>query len=96
MSILAVFPRDEVRFDGAISCFHGTGTSGKPVLRHFCGHCGSPIYSDSDAMAERGIIAIKAGTLDEVTDLQPTVHYWTSSRQEWLPLPDGSVIKSRE
>ena len=49
-----------------------------------------------DAMAERGIIAIKAGTLDEVTDLQPTVHYWASSRQAWLPLPGDGLIKSRE
>ena len=96
LSILAVFPRGEVRFEGRISCFHGQGSSGKAVLRHFCVDCGSPIYSDSDAMAERGIIAIKAGTLDEVTDLQPTVHYWASSRQAWLPLPDGGVIKSRE
>ena len=47
-------------------------------------------------MAERGIIAIKAGTLDEVTDLQPTVQYWVSSRQAWLPLPDGGVFKNRE
>ena len=96
LSILAVFPRDEVRFEGLIACFHGTGTSGKTVLRHFCGQCGSPIYSDSEAMAERGIIAIKAGTLDEVTDLQPTVQYWVSSRQAWLPLPDGGVFKNRE
>ena len=96
LSILAVFPRGEVRFEGTIACFHGTGTSGKTVLRHFCGQCGSPIYSDSDAMAERGIIAIKAGTLDEVTDLQPTAHYWASSRQAWLPLPGDGLIKSRE
>ena len=58
LSILAVFPRDAVQFDGAISCYHGQGTSGNVVLRNFCGQCGSPIYSDSDVMAERGGIAI--------------------------------------
>ena len=96
LSILAVFPRDAVQFDGAISCYHGQGTSGNVVLRNFCGQCGSPIYSDSDVMAERGIIAIKAGTLDDVSDLHPTVQYWTDSRQTWLPLAEGGVIKSRE
>ncbi len=96
LSILAVFPRDAVQFEGTISCYRGQGSSGKAVLRHFCGQCGSPIYSDSDAMAERGIIAIKAGTLDEVSDLQPTVQYWASSRQTWLPLPDGRSVKNRE
>jgi hypothetical protein len=96
LSILAVFPREAVHFEGKISCFNGIGTSGRAVLRHFCGQCGSPIYSDSEAMAERGILAIKAGTLDEVADLRPSVQYWTSSRQEWLPLPEGCAIKSHK
>lgn len=47
-------------------------------------------------MAERGILAIKAGTLDTVSDLQPVVHYWIDSRQTWLPLPEGAVLKQRE
>ncbi len=96
LSVLAVFPRDAVQFEGVLSCFRGQGSSGKAVLRHFCGQCGSPIYSDSDTMAERGILAIKAGTLDDVGDLQPAVHYWASSRQTWLPLPDGGTVKNQE
>lgn len=96
LSILAVFPRATVLFTGEISCFHGRGSSGKAVLRNFCGQCGSPIYSDSDAMTERGIIAIKAGTLDDISDLRPDVHYWVDSKQPWLELTDGAVRKNRE
>lgn len=96
LSVLAVFPRDAVKFEGTISCYEGQGTSGAAVLRNFCGQCGSPIFSDSETMAQRGIIAIKAGTLDEVSDLEPSVHYWTSSRQSWVDLPEGVNLKERE
>jgi hypothetical protein len=95
-SILAVFPRDTISFRGEISCFQGQGSSGQVVLRHFCGACGSPIYSDSDAMAARGIIAIKAGTLDDIADLQPAVHFWTRSKQPWLLLADSSTCMEQE
>ena len=96
LSILAVFPREAVRFEGEISRFDGRGSSGAPVWRHFCGGCGSPLYSDSPTMQARGIIAIKAGTLDEVDDLAPVTHYWVQSRQPWLPLPETAVPRARE
>ena len=96
LSILAVFPRDQVSFEGKISCFEGRGSSGNAVLRNFCGECGSPIYSDSDVMADRGIIAIKAGTLDDVSDLKPSAQYWVSNRHDWLPLAEDTVLKDRE
>ena len=31
----------------------------------------------------------QAGTLDEPKDLAPTVHFWTSSAQGWVVIPEG-------
>jgi hypothetical protein len=96
LSLIAVFPRDSLSFSGDISCFEGTADSGLPVLRHFCGRCGSPLYSDNGAMQDRGILAIKAGTLDDVSDLAPQAHLWTVSKHAWLDLPDGIACVDRQ
>ena len=95
-SIIAVFPRGEVRVEGTPVMFEGRGETGNPVERYFCGACGSPLYSDSPAMRERGILAIKAGTLDDVSDLSPAIHYWVKSRQNWLALPADVPVRDKE
>ena len=67
-----------------------SGDSGQPVYRHFCPDCGSPVLTDMPKAGAQGIIFIKAGTLDEVSDLKPATHYWTDSAQGWAPFPpDG-------
>ncbi len=95
-SIIAVFPRDAVRIEGTPALFLGLGDSGGEVERNFCGACGSPLFSDSAAMRERGIIAIKAGTLDDVADLAPRLHYWTRSKQPWVMLASDAPVRDRE
>lgn len=95
-SLIAVFARDALSFSGDIACFEGRGDSGLPVMRHFCGRCGSPIYSDNGQMQARGVLAIKAGTLDEVDDLRPQRHLWVASKQDWLDLPSDIPSMDRE
>ena len=64
------------------------------VLRRFCVSCGSPIYS---ALVEtEGIIAVKAGTLDEKADVLPTVEAWCEHKQPWVDLPGMAVSMDRE
>lgn len=96
LSIIAVFPRNAMTFSGEVSCYEGRGDSGLPVYRHFCGRCGSPLYSDNGQMQRGGVLAVKAGTLDDVSDLAPMRHVWTASRQPWLELPAGTACIERE
>jgi len=51
------------------------------VTRFFCGDCGSPIYSFSDA--HEAYCAVKAGSLDEPGKFKPRVHIWMSEAQPW-------------
>lgn len=88
-SVIVVYRRDDVTFNGTPSVFEDHGDSGQPVWRHFCGRCGSPLYSDSPAARDQGVIYLKAGTLDDVSDLSPSLHVWTRSKQPWLTLPDA-------
>lgn len=63
--------------------------SGQPVLRDFCGTCGSPIRSVPAATPK--IVAIKAGTLDNPDPYPPTVHIWTCSSVAWAQIPADAI-----
>lgn len=96
LSVVAVFPRGELAVSGELTVFEDRGTSGQKVLRQFCGRCGSPVITDTERAREQGVIFVKAGTFDDVADLDPTTHYWTCRAQTWLPLPEGAELLERE
>jgi hypothetical protein len=89
LSVVGVIRRDSLRLNGELTTYQDQGSSGQPVYRKFCGRCGSPVVTDTPAAVDQDIIFIKAGTLDETADLQPTLHYWKSSAQVWFAFPDG-------
>ncbi len=59
----------------------GTDT-GEKRQRRFCGTCGSPIVSELAEM--EGMVAIKAGTLDDHSWLEPEMAVWTERKHPWL------------
>ena len=54
--------------------------------RYFCGHCGSPIYSQVDGNA---MLRVRAGTLDAGVDLTPVAHIYTAERADWHAIGDA-------
>jgi hypothetical protein len=62
-------------------------------LRHFCGMCGSPVYSSDSADPSR--YRLRLGLLDSRISERPIAHTFVSSRAEWddpdaaLPCYDG-------
>ena len=49
--------------------------------RHFCGECGSPIFTANEHWPD--VYIVKAGTLDDTSWLQPQLEIWTDSAQPW-------------
>lgn len=96
LSVIAVFPRDGLSVNGDLTLYEDKGESGLPVWRRFCGKCGSPVTTDTPGAQEQDIIFLKAGTLDKADDLDPTLHYWTSSKQGWMPLPEGVACLEKQ
>lgn len=87
-SVNLVVPVDAMTVTGELAVWSDPDTqSGQPVLRQFCGVCGSPIRS-LPASAP-GIFAVKAGTLDRPDELAPQAHVWTESRIAWVDVPEG-------
>jgi hypothetical protein len=65
-----------------------SGSSGKPFLRTFCSRCGSPISGRGDAYS--GLIFLKAGTLDDPSQVKPAIHIWCSEKLPWVVIEDGA------
>lgn len=55
--------------------------------RVFCGHCGSPIYSQTEKLP--GVLRIRAGTLDGELPSWPEAHYYVASKANWWGINDG-------
>jgi len=96
LSVVAVFPRAALELQGTPRVYEDRGTSGQPVYRNFCPDCGSPVLTDTPRAREQGVVFIKAGTLDDVSDLRPTAHYWARSAQPWFSMPADARILERE
>jgi hypothetical protein len=86
-SVLVGIPNSALSIQGQLKTFHDTGDSGLPLERNFCPECGSPIFTDVAAMP--GLAFIKAGTLDDTSWLDPKMHIYCDSKEQWTPMPEG-------
>jgi hypothetical protein len=60
--------------------------SSPPVLRSFCGSCGTPLtYQHADFPDE---VDVTTASLDDPGPFAPADHTWTSQRLPWLRLSD--------
>ena len=87
-SVLVGIPKSAISIEGSLKTFHDTGDSGQAVDRNFCPECGSPIISDVAVMPE--LRFIKAGTLDDTSWLDPKMHVYCDSAENWTHIPEGS------
>ena len=94
LNLIALEP--QINVSGTLRTFEDRGENGDAVYvnRRFCGDCGSPIYS---AMVEpAGVIAVKAGTLDDRSEVTPTVEVWCEHKQPWVDLRGMVASLDRE
>lgn len=81
-SVNLIATEKDLSIEGALRTFDDAGDSGNAVHRRFCPDCGSPIISA--LAASPGIVALKAGTLDDPSGLSPQMQVWCDSRQDWV------------
>jgi hypothetical protein len=76
----AQVPKDQFEIlDGTTQVFK----SSQAGARHFCPHCGSPVY-----MSGGDTIGIMLGTLDDAGGLAPKAHGFEAERLSWLHIVD--------
>lgn len=95
-SVNLVAHESQLAVHGELRTYEERGERGDDVYvrRKFCPSCGSPIMSELTKSA--GIIAIKAGTLDDKSAVNPTIEAWCVDRQPWVSLPGMAVSMERE
>jgi hypothetical protein len=69
--------QEALTIDGALKTFTSLGGSGKPILRHFCPECGSPLS---------GHVVVNVGTLDDPAQMTPTVEIFCDDALSWVQL----------
>lgn len=86
----------QLSINGDLTTFEDRGEHGDDVYvrRRFCPSCGSPIVSELAKTA--GVVAVKAGTLDDKSAVLPGVEVWCVDRQPWVSLTDIAVSLDRE
>jgi hypothetical protein len=82
-SVNAVVPTDKFRVTkGTTKKYDDSATqSGRTLSRHFCGNCGSPIYSHRNP--NPGFVVVRAGSLDDSGGMKIATHIWTSTARSW-------------
>lgn len=53
--------------------------------RHFCGACGSPIFSKGDSAH---FVSVRSGTLDDDPATRPQRHFYVGSKAAWFDIHD--------
>jgi hypothetical protein len=92
-SIIVGVPTDALEVEGELSTYTTIGTdTEQPVARKFCANCGSPVMSAAEAFPQ--LVFIKAGTLNDTSWLEPQMHVWTDSAQDWFPLEAHAGAKA--
>ena len=86
----------QLTINGELRTYDERGERGDDVYvrRRFCPSCGSPIVSE--LAKSEGIVAVKAGTLDDKSMVLPTIEAWCVDRQPWVSLSGMTVSLERE
>ncbi|BCL71893.1 putative Isopropylmalate isomerase large subunit [Vibrio nigripulchritudo SO65] len=85
MSNIAV-PRGSITFYGEMAFHEKEADSGNMIRRGFCPKCGSHIYAENSGMQEMEFI--RAGSLDDLEQFQPSMVVYSDSGASWDHMPD--------
>ena len=66
---------------GEVKSYTTQADSGRSITRDFCPDCGSPLFTRGEGRP--GKVSIKAGSLDDPSDVKPSCHKWTEREVEW-------------
>ncbi|QFY41277.1 GFA family protein [Candidatus Methylospira mobilis] len=75
------FPEDKLIVNGDLKYYSSPGGSGRMMHRGFCPNCGSQMFAKIEALP--GLIAVRAGTLDDLSRYDPKVDLFISHAPFW-------------
>lgn len=88
-SVGAMFEAEAVDTAGSVAQFHYTSDKGTTVTKAFCPDCGSPIYGTNSASPNH--LTLTLGSMDDASDLTPSVAIFQSKRPHWDQIGPDAV-----
>ena len=76
-----VVPASTLRIEGQVKYYESKADSGNNFTRGFCPECGARLFAKSGGAPQLAMIA--AASLDDPSQFQPTLDFFTSSAQAW-------------
>lgn len=83
-SLNVVFPREDMAITGKLGRYSSIADSGNHMHRSFCPTCGVQLFSEAEERPQ--LIVVRAGTLDDPTQVRPEGMIWTASAPAWAAL----------
>lgn len=80
-TIAAFHMADQIVMTGSPKVYTTKGDTGGAVNRHFCGTCGSRLYTTSDLSGPMAIV--QCGALDDPSSINPTAAIYLKDRIAW-------------
>jgi hypothetical protein len=77
-------PRDSLRVTAGAEAISRYDSS-PGVVRCFCRHCGSSLFTERN---DRGLVHIRLGTTDKDPGVRPQFHAFVSSKAPWWEITD--------
>ena len=90
---VAAVPDAAMKITGPTNTFTKLAASGQPNERTFCSVCGSTLFSRPRSMA--GITLLRAGTLDDPSQIAPSMSVYASRAHSW-DQPNASIPRFPE
>jgi hypothetical protein len=76
--------RERFSVEGPTSYWSRSTFSGGRTDCHFCMECGTRVYHSN---SRGSYVTVKGGAFDNVSDLEPQAHLWTSMKLPWTVIP---------
>jgi len=92
-TVNVVFPSNAVIVEGELTDYRSVAESGNVMHRRFCPHCGTQVFSASEARPH--LVIVRNGALDETALAKPGATIWVTQAPAWawidesLPRHDG-------
>jgi len=94
--VMATFPKHALQTtttplpprsnNNAISTYTLTNTaSGKPKTKTFCSTCGVPLWTETAAGRDEGVVYVRTAILEGWQELNPTSTIFTHQKPDWAP-----------
>jgi len=86
-------PEAGFELSGEVKRYEHTADSGNLMTKHFCPNCGSLVYGTSTGRPN--IVSIRAGSIDDVGKIAPSVNVFLDSKVPTTPMDDDLVSWQR-